>query len=226
MTGRRRNAAAIGAFLLGALGLLIVGVLGFGGARWFAERDRAVIYFDGSVSGLQVGAPVTFRGVPIGSVERIALRVDTDSYRALIPVFIELRPTDLIVDGSRRTSRLDAQIPELVARGLRATLELQSVVTGQLRVELHFVASVDVPPTQVGDGTVPEIPPVKSDLQQFRDRITELPVEDTLAATQNVLSRLEELARQMQTLTATADHEITAVSRSLHATAESVTRLT
>ena len=62
--------AAVGGFVLGALALVVVAILLFGGSHLFAPRFRAVAFFHGSVAGLEIGAPVTFRGVRIGSVQQ------------------------------------------------------------------------------------------------------------------------------------------------------------
>ena len=218
-THRQPNAAAIGAFLLGGIALLAVGILAFGGTRWFASSNRAVIYFDRPVSGLQVGAPVTFRGVAVGSVERMAVTVVSKGSEPFISVFVVLRPTDLIV-GNVKKDTWNGNVRELVARGLRATLDLQSVVTGQLRVELSFApqAPTILPRAQASD--LPEIPVIESDLEKLRDTLSDLQIGDMVAATQRVLARLEKLSHDVEPLIANADTEITRVGESVRSAAD------
>ena len=55
--------AAVGGFVLGALIIVVVAILFFGGPEAFSSKTKALVYFDGSVGGLGPGSPVTFRGV-------------------------------------------------------------------------------------------------------------------------------------------------------------------
>jgi len=62
------RSTAIGAFVLGALALIVAAILFFGGGAFLATPLPAVSFFHGSVAGLQVGAAVTYRGVEVGQV--------------------------------------------------------------------------------------------------------------------------------------------------------------
>src|SRR4051812_25051391 len=79
--GRARMATvrptAVGGFVLGGLALAVAVLLLFGRSRLFEPTTRAVIFFGGSVAGLDIGAPVTFRGVPVGSVQRMAIHLSS-----------------------------------------------------------------------------------------------------------------------------------------------------
>ncbi|HEX9024458.1 MAG TPA: MlaD family protein, partial [Geobacteraceae bacterium] len=66
----------IGAFVLGAVALAIVLLIILGSGRLFSRTFINVMYFRGSVKGLNVGAPVMFRGVKVGSVKKIELIYD------------------------------------------------------------------------------------------------------------------------------------------------------
>jgi paraquat-inducible protein B len=63
--GRRANPTLIGAFIIGVVALIVMGLLIFGGGRFFSETQTFVLYFDGSVKGLNVGAPVEFQVVRV-----------------------------------------------------------------------------------------------------------------------------------------------------------------
>ena len=67
MASRKANPAVIGAFVLGAIALSVAAALLFGSGQFFKDTSRWVIYFDSSVTGLDVGAPVIFSGVQVGS---------------------------------------------------------------------------------------------------------------------------------------------------------------
>ena len=73
---RKVNKTAIGVFVVGALILLMVAIVVFGSGNLFKQTNKFVLYFDGSVKGLSIGAPVVFRGVSIGTVKDISLIYD------------------------------------------------------------------------------------------------------------------------------------------------------
>ncbi|MEF8796281.1 MAG: MlaD family protein [Salinivenus sp.] len=138
---QRANPTAIGLFVVGALVLAVVGVGALGSNQVFDSRTTFISYFDESVNGLDVGAPVKFKGVPIGEVTDIKLRVDLQNETFQVPVqyAIDLEP---VTDTTGVP--LDLDDPELlrdqIGDGLRAQLQLESIVTGKLYVELTYVS--------------------------------------------------------------------------------------
>ena len=85
--------ALVGAFVLSGAALLVVAIMLFAGTHLFSRQHRAVTYFEGSVAGLEVGAPVTFRGVRIGSVTKIGLSINMKDLASRIPVYMVIDPT-------------------------------------------------------------------------------------------------------------------------------------
>lgn len=183
--------AVVGAFVLGALALALAAILFFGGTRLFAPTARAVVYFEGSVAGLDIGAPVTFRGVRVGSVQAMALHLAGDG-RARIPVTIELLPGQVSLEGEE--VRRDASVERFVAAGLRAQLNLQSFVTGQLRIDLDFRPGTPAAMVSADTGGLPQIPALPSDLDRLRETLSEVPVQDLAQTMQRVLQSAERLA--------------------------------
>jgi paraquat-inducible protein B len=59
---KQASKTLIGIFIIGAVALAVAGVIIFGSGRFFKKANLYVIFFSGSVKGLQVGAPVSFRG--------------------------------------------------------------------------------------------------------------------------------------------------------------------
>ena len=72
---KQASKALIGGFVLGAVILVAAATVIFGSGRFFSEKQVFVLYFDGAVNGLNVGAPVKFRGVTIGQVRKIIFRI-------------------------------------------------------------------------------------------------------------------------------------------------------
>ena len=87
---KKISPAMIGAFVLGAVALIVIAILVFGSGRLFRQTRNFVLYFDNSVNGLRVGAPVKFKGVEIGSVKDIRLRLGQGTASDKIPVIIEI----------------------------------------------------------------------------------------------------------------------------------------
>ena len=73
--GKKANPAVIGAFVVGAVVLAVAGLLVFGSGKMFKHTVKFVCFFPGAVDGLNVGAPVRFKGVEVGSVIDVRLRL-------------------------------------------------------------------------------------------------------------------------------------------------------
>ncbi|MBX2831555.1 MAG: MCE family protein [Rhodospirillales bacterium] len=189
------KSALVGGFVLGAMALVVVAILMFGGKSLFADKTRAVVFFQGSVAGLQIGAPVTFRGMRIGSVRSISLQINSDELTATVPVFIELEE-----DGVTMSSSADADMPvdikKLVSAGLRAQLTAQSLVTGQFAVELDMKPDTEVR-LDGADMGVPEIPTLPSEFQNIKEQFSDLPLAELAERAVRTLSALEVLSENL-----------------------------
>lgn len=166
------NPKMIGGFVLGAIALIVLGVMYFGGAQLFAERQRYVMFFSGSVKGLRVGAPVTWRGVPIGQVDDINLLYNPDRLKFFIEIIVEIDPQESVIVGDQAKSSMPKdQIQRLIAKGLRAQLVQQSFVTGQLAIQVNMFPGT--PANLVGlNPDLTEIPTVPSTFAQIEDAIS------------------------------------------------------
>ena len=184
---KRPSATLIGTFVLGALALIAAAILFFGGGAVFKQRFTAVSYFPGSVAGLQIGAPVSYRGVRVGQVKSIGIRIDPDPTRSIVQVNMELVPE--AVHGNSGTQE---PLPALVERGLTAQLVLQSLVTGMLQVELDFRPGVKA--LRLGETLdVPEIPTVPSPFQALTDQLQTLDIATAVSAMQRTLASMDTL---------------------------------
>jgi paraquat-inducible protein B len=208
---KKANPVVIGSFVLVALALTAVAVMLLGGAQLFVAKRKAVAYFEGSVKGLNVGSPVNFRGVRVGSVDRIVLQFDPGSFEPRIPVYITLYPNQVKLIG---TNEDGSNIPfsTYIEKGLRAKLSLDSLVTGQLSVDLDFRPEVPAVYYTKGEGEVPEIPAMKSEFDVIKDQLAELPLRQ-------LADDIKSMVESFRVLSRGADGTLGLVGEELKATA-------
>lgn len=175
---KKISSTLIGGFVVGALALLVIAVIAFGSGQLFRKVKEYVLYFDGTVNGLHVGAPVKFKGVEIGSVKDIRLQLEKDMQVNKIPVIIEI---DLKKLTSRGASGVIAEDREafrkaIVDQSLRAQLRTESMVTGVLYIGFDFFpgSPINLVQKPMGDHKYQEIPTVPTELQQVQDAVTRI----------------------------------------------------
>lgn len=218
---RHASSTLIGAFVLGALGLVIATVLLLTGGQWFEKRGQHVLYFEGSAQGLQEGAPVVFLGVKIGTVKRIRLGLDGNNGKFLVSVTIEIEPQTIQSGSAHPVDLGDAsEMRLLVEKGLRGQLRIQSLLTGQLYVDLDFHPEK---PAQflALDQNLSEIPTIPTTTTELANRFDRFPMERFLSdvaeisagmkallnarETQNLPARMESTLKQFESLAATLE---------------------
>ncbi|HWJ41426.1 MAG TPA: MlaD family protein [Candidatus Limnocylindrales bacterium] len=173
--GKRINPATVGAFVLGAVGLILASVVVFGSGNLFRKTHEFVIYFAGDINGLRVGAPVKFKGVEIGAVKRIKLRLEQEVNRdngklraeVRIPVIIELDEDKIVSHGGSAIDLSDPHtIPNLIREGMRAQLGSDSFVTGLMYVALDIQPNTPIQMVAPPGSPLQEIPAVPNTLEQ------------------------------------------------------------
>lgn len=167
------NKTLVGAFIVGACGILLATFFALGLGEIFQQSTRLVLYFTGSVSGLNVGSPVVFRGVPIGEVESINIHWDRTQQTFSIPVVIRTRADAIAVEKKAEAPQI---LKDLIDKGLRGQLAMQSFVTGQLMVLLDFFPNTPV--KLYADTEYPQLPTVPSQLEKLSDTLEAVPLED------------------------------------------------
>lgn len=178
MTRRRASPVLIGAFVVGGLALVIAAVIAAAGGSLFARTERAVLHFSGSIYGLQVGAPVVFRGVRVGSVTSIGLVYDGTLDEFSIPVVIEIErdavqaPAAAPGEAARAAA---VSLPALVERGLQGQLQMQSLLTGQLYVDLDLRRGRPAP-AAAQRTAMTEIPTAPTAIQNLKRQLDDLDV--------------------------------------------------
>jgi paraquat-inducible protein B len=222
------SATLVGAFVLGALALIVAGVLFFGAGGFPKARIPLVSFFHGSVAGLRVGAPVTFRGVRVGEVKSIGIRLQPDTGDSMIQVNMELMPGMVTVYDAPSAVGDREMIPTLVRQGLTARLVLESFVTKMMNVDLEFRPGAKV--SRLGEpDSAPEVPTVPGDLEGITKQLQEMDVASTLANAERILAsanailtspelkqtihELPLLVSDLRRTVNTVDREVTGLSR-------------
>jgi paraquat-inducible protein B len=203
---KKTSPTLIGGFVVGAVVLIVAAVALFGGSEFFAQRLQYVAYFDESTKGLRVGSNVTLNGVRVGYVDDIKLLVDQSTYETLTQVTLEILPEDLVMTDfgevvQTQARRADIGHSSLIENaGLRAQLETESFVTGQLVVALDMRPETKA----VFRGVDPpheEIPTIPSSAQAFLAKLKawvervghDFDLEEIAARLDNILKGLDEI---------------------------------
>lgn len=158
MSSSRVSATRVGLFTIGGLVLLAAVIISVFGARVFANTERAVMYFQGSVFGLQKGAGLVFRGVRIGSVRSIGVVRMPQAGEFEIPVEAVIDLGLIGDEGGSSTAATPLTLTELVAAGLTARLAQQSMLTGQLYIDLDLRPGVPASSAHAAREGILEIP--------------------------------------------------------------------
>jgi paraquat-inducible protein B len=208
----RANPTAIGAFLIGAVVLLVAGTATLASTAWFERRSTFTSFFEESVNGLERGAQVKFQGVPVGNVTEILIQIDERDKTFKVPVQYE-------IDLSRLTTQLgtfvnledESVLRQQIADGLRAQLQMESIVTGQLYIELSYRPGAAAAELETIRTAWPEIPTTPSLLAALGTGAGSL-VADIL----RVLFQVNEML---------ADIDMPQINAAVMASAEAVERL-
>jgi len=220
---KEANPAVIGGFIVGAVVLAIAGVMVFGSGKLFAETIKCVMYFEGAIQGLHVGAPVNFRGVKVGSVTSLKMQFDRQNLAIRIPVIVEFPKG---AGGTMEMLNADSRTPKdalaaLIERGLQAQLQTESLLTGQLFIQLDIspaTSSEAAPREATIDPTTKllEIPTVPTTLQEVSntirrvlDKLAELPLEEMLRSVEGTLLGINRLVNAPEVLEAVHNLNIT-----------------
>ena len=192
---KQANKTVIGIFVVGAIALVVVAVVVLGSGKFFKQTLKAVCYFEGSVGGLNIGAPVVFRGVRIGSVTDVILRVDSSKLIFTIPVYVEIEPDKFAVIGVR-PKELGQNLKTYIDRGLRASLETQSIVTGQMQVGLDFKPDKPAKFAEIKDDQkTPEIPTIPTPMQELGKKLENIPLDKIFDKLASALDGIDKLVK-------------------------------
>ncbi|MFV0575139.1 MAG: intermembrane transport protein PqiB [Vibrio sp.] len=183
----------------------------------FSHYSEFVMLFDESVRGLDVGAPVEYRGIPIGYVAKVPLRLGSMSdqlSQRKIPVLIRIVPAR-IFEGEKNipNSEFIEQFKQQFAAGLRGTLKTGSLLTGALFIDLErfpdeskyqddAFLGYPVFPTRIAG-----VAELQKKMGQFVEKINALPMEDTL----NSITKTMESSNQAMTAFNKTNEELSSI---------------
>lgn len=202
---RSANMTLIGAFVVGGILLIVAAVVLLGAGSFTGAKPTAIAYFEDSVSGLDIGAPVKFRGVSIGKVSQVLLRTTNQAPTDYsVPVVMEFAP-DLLTRRGLDEALLQKQgLRGSVERGLRAKLQQQSVVTGVLYVELDYFPDTAFKLHEV-KGEMAEIPTQPSNLgtltravSQTLDQLSRIDFVAITKKVDSILGRIDKGASEIE----------------------------
>lgn len=165
------NKTAIGIFTVVFGIILIASVIFFGKYSFNRDKTEYVIYFEDSLNGLDVGSAVKFKGVKVGSVKSIKMNITGNSAEDLsVPVVIEIDHGNANTPGENLPHE---KLDDAILQGLRARLQLTSIVTGLLYVDLDFMPGTPIILRHPKHHpTLPEIPAIPSNTSQMMKAVS------------------------------------------------------
>lgn len=195
------NKTLIGAFIVGAVALAVVALVVFGSGKFFRKQTFWVSFFEGSVKGLNVGSSVVFRGVKIGEVSQIKVNFDSVTLSVNIPVIYEVYPDSFREIGPQVKVEDKEFHQALIAKGLKAQLQMQSLVTGQLMINVDFLPQrpakmFGVHKAELGKqfGDLWEIPTVPTPLQELENVLSGINIKEIAEDVRRAMDGIAKLA--------------------------------
>jgi paraquat-inducible protein B len=180
----------------------------------FTKKINFVMFFDSSVRGLSIGAPVEFKGIKVGSVLDIRLEYDSNDTSFRIPVLIEIEPERIIERETQQVIEPVETMDKLIEEGLRARLQTGSLLTGQLFVELGIHPETEI--VMSGDEMqFPELPTIEASnfnaitasIQDFVSRMENIQIEEIGEVLLNTLQGADRLINSNEIENAMQDLE-------------------
>ena len=237
MSSQKNTSFAIGAFLVGALVLVFIALLFLSSGQFFSKKERIVMYFEGSVQGLQTGAPVKLKGVALGEIVDIQLDFDDQGQTVITAV-----KADLVLSRiSQKGNEIDTDfLKNSISKGLRAQLNYLSLLTGMLYVELDFYPDSELKLYALQNKYL-EMPTIATQFEKISRNLQELNVEalvnnvdkllfqiTRIASSGNIEATLSDISKAAQSVNKTAqnvDTEIDELARNLNNTSVQLSKL-
>ncbi len=227
----------IGIFVVISLILLAVSVAVLGSGKFFKKTQKFVLYFNESIKGLDIGSPVLFEGVPVGSVIDITIVADPAKEQTEIPVVIQVELDRFKVRIAGQFMDPEKDMPRLIQKGLRGVLSMQSLITGKLLIEIDFYPDTPVNLKNISNQytEIPTIPStaskigraldkldleaVQTKLESALDGIAQLTTNPDLAAS---ISHLKDTLRDARKLVNRVDRQVDPLAKDTKKTVKDI----
>ena len=203
----KSSTALIGAFVAAAVVLTTATIIVLGGGKFLSKNVTYVMYFEGALNGLSVGAPVVWRGVKIGQVVDIHIQFDPEALKAKIPVFVDINLEKFQLPEGYVLDTDTDNLPKLIERGLGAQLQPQSYVTGYLQVSLDFYPE-DKPRLSGIASEYREIPTIPTEFEKIKDVLTRLPLEEIVNKLMDTLAGIDRIVNAPELMATLRDLEL------------------
>ncbi|PSU17667.1 intermembrane transport protein PqiB [Photobacterium kishitanii] len=177
--------------------------------KMFEQHLDFVMLFSESIRGLKAGAPIEYRGIQIGTVQKVPLRLPTSQEgftSKQIPVLVRIdlgRVYDRSDEGT--LASLQQNLEKEFKQGLRATLKTGNLLTGALYIGTDVYKAEKPMKTLTYDGynlfptKTGDLAEVQKQLTNLLNKFNKLPVEDTLNSMTATLKASEKTMATMQT---------------------------
>ena len=213
---KRVSPAVIGAFVVASFAILVVALIVVGSGKMFTRPVRFICMFQGNLNGLKVGAPVKVRGVQIGTVAAIELRLLPSQGQIRpgikglrLPVIIDVDRSQVLARGASGEALETSGFDEWIKRGMRAQLATESLLTGLLYIDLDLHPSTPIKFVLEPDGPYREIPTVQTDLAQLQERLTQVMDKFDKIDFQALIVSITDAANSIKTLTGSPELKAT-----------------
>jgi paraquat-inducible protein B len=223
MSNSKNTSFAIGAFIVGAIALIFIALLFFSGGKFFSEKEKVIMYFEGSVQGLQVGAPVKLKGVELGQITDIQINFQNDNKTIVNAVTADLVMKRINSKGTRINSEF---FDEAIKNGMRAQLNFQSFLTGLLYVELDFYP--DTPVKLYGlQNDYRELPTVATQFEELSKSFAEMDIKGMVRHINDVAIELNNIVKsgQIQTTIKNINNAAVSIEKTSNSTNLRITQL-
>lgn len=190
---------------------------------------KVTMYFDESVRGLNMGAPVLLRGIPVGKVTDINLEINAKTAEIHIPIIVEIEPDRIIVVNKQNNSTVKQNIEQLIGKGLRAQLQTGSLLTGQLFVALDLFPNSKIA-THANNTGYQEFPTTANPVNQIAnsaqavlDKISKLPLETMSTEINKTLASLQGTSKAATTTLVTANSTMSTLDQTMKSADKTIT---
>ncbi len=195
---KKINTTSIGLFIVTGLALGVAGLLVFSSAKLFTKTHDYVAYFDESINHLNEGAPVKYRGVTIGSVKRVMARLNQATNDFAMPVILELQEKLMKRRLGEATEVFtDQAIERNIKAGMRVTLQMESIVTSMLYVDIRLDPKAPRPVYHQLKPLYRELPTQPAQIQQLMENLASIDLKSIETNLNALLVKLDTTVGQL-----------------------------